>query len=53
MDQIYGFSKEKKLLINNYYNNSLANSIIFSGQKGIGKKTFVFNLLKETECYYK
>ena len=47
MDQIYGFSKEKKLLINNYYNNSLANSIIFSGQKGIGKKTFVFNLLKE------
>ena len=27
--------------------NTLANSIIFSGQKGIGKSTFVFNLLKE------
>ena len=47
MDQIYGFSKEKKFLINNYHKNSLANSIIFSGQKGIGKSTFVFNLLKE------
>ena len=47
MDQIYGFLKEKKFLINNYHKNSLANSIIFSGQKGIGKSTFVFNLLKE------
>ena len=47
MDQVYGFSKENKFLINNYNNNSLANSIIFSGQKGIGKSTFVFNLLKE------
>ena len=47
MDKIYGFSKEKKFLINNYHKNSLANSIIFSGQKGIGKNTFVFNLLKE------
>ena len=47
MDQIYGFSKQKELLINNYHKNSLANSIIFSGQKGIGKNTFIFNLLKE------
>jgi len=47
MDKIYGFSKEKQFLINNYHNNSLPNSIIFSGQKGIGKNTFVFYLLKE------
>ena len=47
MDQLYGFSKEKKFLINNYHKNCLANSIIFSGQKGIGKNTFIFNLLKE------
>ena len=47
MYQIFGFSKEKKFLINNYKKNSLANSIIFSGQKGIGKSTFVFNFLKE------
>ena len=47
MNNIYGFSKEMKFLINNYNKNSLANSIIFSGQKGIGKSTFVFNLLKE------
>ena len=45
MYQIFGFSKEKKFLINNYKKNSLANSIIFSGQKGIGKSTFVFNFL--------
>ena len=47
MDQVYGFSKEKRFLIDNYHKNSLANSIIFSGQKGIGKSTFVFSLLKE------
>ena len=47
MNNIYGFSKEMKFLINNYNKNSLANSIIFSGQKGIGKSTFVFNFLKE------
>jgi len=47
MDKIYGFSKEKKFLLENYKKNSLANSIIFSGQKGIGKKTFVFYFIKE------
>ena len=47
MNQVYGFTKEKELLINNYHTKSLANSIIFSGQKGIGKNTFIFNLLKE------
>ena len=46
-NQIHGFSKEKKFLIKSYNKNSLANSIIFSGQKGIGKNIFVFNLLKE------
>ena len=47
MNQVYGFTKEKEFLINNYHTKSLANSIIFSGQKGIGKNTLIFNLLKE------
>jgi len=47
MNQVYGFTKETKLLVNNYHNKSLANSIIFSGQKGIGKNTFIINFLKE------
>ena len=47
MNQVYGFTKEKEFLINNYHTKSLANSIIFSGQKGIGKNTFILNLLKE------
>ena len=47
MNQVYGFTKQKELLINNYHKKSLANSMIFSGQKGIGKNTFIFNLLKE------
>jgi len=47
MNQIFGFSKENKFLINNFQKNSLPNSIIISGQKGIGKCSFVFNFLKE------
>ena len=30
MDQIYGFSKEKKFLIDNYHKNSLANFNVLS-----------------------
>ncbi len=47
MDKFYGFSKEKKYLINNLKTKSLHNSIIFFGPKGIGKKTFIDNLLIE------
>jgi len=47
MNKIFGFLKEKKFLINSYNNHSLPNSIIFSGQKGIGKNTFVFDFVKE------
>ena len=43
----YGFSKEKKYLVDNYKKKSLPNSIIFFGEKGIGKKTFTENFLIE------
>ena len=47
MNNFYGFNNEKKYLIDNFKNYSLSNSIIFHGEKGIGKQTFVFNLIKE------
>jgi len=47
MTEFYGFIYEKNFIVNNFIKNSLPNSIIFSGQKGIGKKTLVFNVLKE------
>ena len=45
MKNFYGFSNERKYLLDNYKNKSLANSIILYGQKGIGKRTFLDNLI--------
>ena len=47
MNLLYGFVNQKKYVINNFKNQTLSNSIIFYGQKGIGKKTFIFNILNE------
>ncbi len=47
MDNFVGFEKESQFIINSFKNKTLSNSIIFSGQKGIGKNTFAINLLKE------
>ena len=47
MKKVFGFKKESEYLINNFKNNTLSNSIIISGQKGIGKSTFILNLVKE------
>ena len=47
MENVYGFSNQKKYLIENYKKSLLSNSIIFYGEKGIGKKTFTENLLIE------
>ena len=35
MNLCIGYNKEFQYLLNNYNNNSLSNSIIISGQKGI------------------
>ena len=53
MNLCIGYNKEFQYLLNNYNNNSLSNSIIISGQKGIGKETFVMNFIKNVfklEC---
>ena len=42
MKKVLGFEKEKQYLLNNFQNSKLNNSIIISGQKGIGKKTMLF-----------
>ena len=47
MNLLYGFDNQKKYVFNNFKNETLSNSIIFYGQKGIGKKTFIFNILNE------
>ncbi len=47
MNNIFGFEKETQFFLNAFKNNNLNNSIIISGQKGIGKSTFLFNVIKE------
>ncbi len=46
MESSIGFENEKNFIINNYNNLILHNSIILSGDKGIGKRTFVFDIIK-------
>ena len=43
MMKVIGFDNQKKFLIKNYLNNKLPHSIILSGDKGIGKKTFIID----------
>ena len=47
MNEVLGFEKEHQFLLNAFKSNNLNNSIIISGQKGIGKNTFLFNIIKE------
>ena len=45
--KLIGFVNILQSLKNNFLNNSLPNSIIFYGNKGIGKTTFTYYLLNE------
>ncbi len=47
MNEALGFEKEHQYLLNAFKSNNLNNSIIISGQKGIGKNTFLFNIIRE------
>ena len=47
MNKVLGFEKEQQFLFNAFKSNNLNNSIIISGQKGIGKKTFLFSIIKD------
>ena len=47
MIDVIGFNKEKNFFINKFKANKLHHSFILYGQKGIGKKFFIFNLIKQ------
>ena len=47
MNNLVGFQNEKKYLLDNLKNNTLNNSIIISGQKGIGKRYFINTLISD------
>ena len=44
MNKIIGFDNEFNSLLDNFNNNNLSNSLLISGNKGIGKCYFLFNL---------
>jgi len=50
MNSIVGFNNQENYILKNFKNNNLHNSIILSGEKGIGKKTFIIELLKKIIC---
>ena len=43
--KLYGFEKNFENIKNHILNNSLSNSLIFYGNKGIGKATFTYHLI--------
>jgi len=45
--KLYGHEKLLSSLLNKFFNKKISNSIIFSGNKGIGKATFCFYLINE------
>ena len=47
MPDLIGFDSQLNSLVSKYKNNNLHPSIIFHGPKGIGKKIFIDNLVKE------
>ena len=46
-NQLYGYDKYLSLLTNLYSTKSLPNSLIISGNAGIGKKTFISHFFRE------
>jgi DNA polymerase-3 subunit delta' len=45
--ELIGNKKLINTLINSFHNNSLSNSIIFTGQKGVGKSTLAFYFINK------
>ena len=48
---LIGFEDILATIKNNFINKSLPNSIIFYGNKGIGKKTFSYSLINDLFNY--
>ena len=56
-DELFGYNDLFKKFINLYDNNKLPKNILLSGEKGIGKFTFIFHLInsifsKNTQIKY-
>ena len=47
MNKIIGFDNEFNSLLDNFNNNNLSNSLLISGNKGIGKYYFMIKLIEE------
>ena len=47
MNKLIGFEKEFSSLLNNLNNNTLNNSLLLTGNKGIGKYFFLLHLIKK------
>jgi hypothetical protein len=47
MKKIIGFDKEFDLILNQLIDNKLSNSLLLTGNKGIGKNYFISQLIKE------
>ena len=47
MIKVIGFDQEFNLILNQLINNQLSNSLLLTGNKGIGKKYFITQLLEE------
>ena len=47
MNKIIGFDNEFNLLLNHLKNDNLCNSILLTGNKGVGKSYFLTNLIEE------
>lgn len=47
MNKVIGFDNEFNLILNGLENNSLPNSVLFSGHKGIGKNYFLRKLIED------
>jgi len=47
MNKIIGFKDQFNYILNNLKNDTLNNSILISGNKGIGKRFFITNIIKE------
>ena len=45
--KLFGHEKLLSLLLSEFFDKKISNSIIFSGNKGIGKSTFCFYLINE------
>ena len=47
MKKVIGFDQEFDSILNKLLKNKLSNSLLLTGNKGIGKNYFIFQLIEE------